>query len=237
MYNDRVGGRWIAKPDVRSQPAYPITEAARYLKLPSATLRTWVLGRPYPTQVGSAQFRPVIRAASAAPVLLSFWNLIEAHVLRALRTEHGVSLRAFRQAVAFAERELGIDRLLLRQDLRSNAGRLFLDRYGELINLSASGQLAMRQVLEAHLMRVRWDKEDLPIRLHPFVASTTASNEMPIAIDAAIAFGRPVILRRGISTAAIVARIDAGEDPAEIARDYDLEPGEVEEAVVYERAA
>jgi hypothetical protein len=28
------------------------------------------------------------------PLLLTFWNLIEAHVLRSLRTEHGVSIKA-----------------------------------------------------------------------------------------------------------------------------------------------
>lgn len=35
-------------PDRREQPAYPLAEAARYLKLPPATLRSWVAERPYP---------------------------------------------------------------------------------------------------------------------------------------------------------------------------------------------
>ena len=222
--------------DPRDQSAYGLAEAARYLKLPVATLRAWTFGRQYPTAQGEGRFRPLIRPASRRPPLLSFSNLIEAHVLRALRTEHGVSVKAVRQAVCFAEQTLDIERLLLRPELRADAGRIFLDRYGELINLSASGQLAMRQVLNAHLRRVTW-KDHFPTRLHPFVLGDGRDADMPIAIDPSISFGRPVVVSRGVSTAAIVGRIDAGESIADIAADYDLSQEDIEHAVVYERAA
>ncbi len=222
--------------DPREQPAYGLAEAARYLKLPATTLRAWTFGREYPTSKGDGRFHPLIRPASRRPPLLSFSNLIEAHVLRALRTEHGVSVKALREAVRFAEQTLEIERLLLSPELRADAGQVFLDRYGELINLSASGQLAMRQALTAHLKRITW-KNDFPIRLHPFVLSDTMDAGMPIAIDPRISFGRPVITSRGISTAVIAGRIDAGESVADIAADYDLGKEEVEQAVVYERAA
>lgn len=230
-------GRHAAKNDLRNQPAYPLSEAARYLKLPPATLRAWTLGRPYPTAQGKGHFRPLIRPAAEQPALLSFYNLVEAHVLRALRTEHGISIKAVREAVGFAERKLDVDRLLLRPELRFEAGQLFLDRYGQLINLSASGQLAMRQVLEAHLARVSWDQARFPFRLHPFLVGDATGAAMPIAIDPAISFGRPVVLSRGVSTAAIVARIDAGETPSDLAQDYGLTTADVEQAVLYERAA
>lgn len=228
--------RSAATNDPRDQPAYGLAEAARYLKLPVATLGAWTCGRQYPTAQGEGQFRPLIRPASRRPPLLSFSNLIEAHVLRALRTEHGVSVKALREAVCFAEQTLEIERLLLRPELRADAGRIFLDRYGELINLSASGQLAMRQVLNAHLKRITWD-DRFPIRLHPFVLGDATDAGMPIAIDPRISFGRPVVLSRGVSTAAIVGRIDAGESVADIAADYDLSQEDIEHAVLYERAA
>jgi uncharacterized protein (DUF433 family) len=113
---------------------------------------------------------------------------------------------------------------------------LFLHRYGQLINLSASGQLAMRQLLDAHLARVTWDKDRFPVRLHPFLLSGTTT-AMPIAIDPGISFGRPIVAARGISTAAIAARIDAGEQPSDVAADYGLTTTDVEQAVLYERAA
>ncbi len=158
-------------------------------------------------------------------------------MLRALRTEHGVSLKELRQALEYAERELGIDRLLLRQDLRSKAGQIFLERYGQLINLSASGQLAMRQVLDQHLNRVTWDRAKFPIRLHPFVSGDSVTESRVIAIDPGIAFGRPVLIDSGISTAAIVARIDAGEHPTAVAADYGVTEADITNAILYERAA
>jgi hypothetical protein len=125
--------------DHRDEPAYPLSEASRYLKLAPATLRTWVAGRSYPTSRGARLSRPLIHPPSTAPSVLSFWNLIEAHVLPSLRTEHGVSLNAVRKALRYSETSLGITRLLLRKELLSDAGALLLGRYGELINLSASG--------------------------------------------------------------------------------------------------
>jgi uncharacterized protein (DUF433 family) len=219
------------------QPAYSIAEAARFLKVPAATRRTWALGRAYPVTDGKGRFQPLFRPASGRPPLLSFWNLIEAHVLRALRTEHGVALRAVRQAITYAEKELEIDRLLLSPQLRSRAGQLFLERYGELINLSLSGQIAMRHVLEAHLVRIEWDAHQFPVRLHPFVSREIPDPSMPVVIDPTVQFGRPIVTGHGISTAAIVARIDTGERPEEVAADHAMTADEIAHAVLYERAA
>ena len=201
--------------DLRNQPAYTLAEAARYLKLPGATLRSWVIGRPYPKAGGVERFQPLLQPSQKQPPLLSFWNLIEAHVLRSLRTEHGVAIKELRKALRYAERTLQIDRLLLHNDLRTHAGEVFLDQYGKLISLNASGQLAMRKLFEEHLKRVEWDQWQFPVRLYPFVSAGT-STPRPIAIDPNIAFGRPVVLRRGISTGAIAERIDAGETIAEL---------------------
>ncbi len=222
--------------DLRSQPTYSLAEAARYLKVARATLRSWVVGRPYKRADGVGHFRPLIHPPSHQPPVLSFWNLIEAHVLRSLRTEHGVSIKALREAVAYAEKSLNVERLLLSKELRTEAGRVFLERYGELLELSASGQLAMRRLFDEHLKRVEWDERQFPIRLYPFVSSEMVSDK-PIAIDPAVAFGRPIVLRAGISTATIADRIDAGERVSELAADYGLTETEIEQAVLYERAA
>jgi len=223
------------KEDLRDQPAYALAEASRYLKLPAATLRSWVVGRPYPKADGVGHTRPLIHPPKKQPLLLSFWNMIESHVLRSLRTEHGVSIKAVRAALTFAERSENIDRLLLSKNLRTGAGILFLEKYGELIELSTSGQMAMRKLFEEHLKRVEWDEWQFPVRLYPFVPGET--DRRPIAIDPQIAFGRPVVLRAGVSTGIIAERIDAGETVAELADDYSLSPAEIEEAIVYERAA
>ena|SRR5437016_5881762 len=235
LRQNRRGGS-LTKREVLDQPAYPISEAARYVRLSPATLRSWFVGRPYPTAKGLSQFAAVLKPARREPVTLSFSNLVEAHVLRSLRTEHGVPLDAVRQSLRYAERELNIEKLLLREELRTAGGELFLDRYGELVNLSASGQLAMRRIFEAHLQRVEWGALRSAIRLYPFVLADRA-DEKPIVIDPRIAFGRPVVERAFVSTQTILDRIDAGESVAEIALDYGLTAEAIEEAVVFERAA
>lgn len=223
--------------DPRNQPAYSVTEAARYLKVASATLRAWVVGRPYPKADGVGHFRPLIHPPSRQPTNLSFWNLIEAHVLRSLRTEHGVSLKDVRQAISFAEKTLNVESLLRSKELRTQGGELLLERYGKLIELSASRQLAMRRLFHDHLARVEWDEWQFPIRLYPFISADVPTSERPIAIDPSIAFGRPIVVRTGVGTNTIAERIDAGEDITEVANDYGLSETEVEQAILYERAA
>jgi uncharacterized protein (DUF433 family) len=124
----------------------------------------------------------------------------------------------------------------LRKELCTDAGKVFLDRYGFLVELSASGQIALREVFEAHLARIDWDKNRFPIRLHPFV-SADAGSVKAIAIDPAIAFGRPILEGRGIATGVITDRVDAGEKVEDVAADYNLSVDEVKQAIVYERVA
>ena len=224
--------------DIRDRPAYTVAEAARYLKVAPATLRSWVAGRSYPTGAGTAHSRALIRPAKNPPLMLSFWNLIEAHVLRSLRTDHGVPMDALRRAISYAEKSLQIESLLLSPELRTDAGKLLLERYGQLIELSASGQIAMRRLFKDHLDRVEWDEWKYPVRLYPFTSSgASAPRARPVAIAANVAFGRPMLVDSGITTSAIASRIDAGENMTDLAEDYGLTVAEIENAVLYERAA
>jgi hypothetical protein len=75
---DRLFMHKPGRDDIRSQPAYPLTETARYLKVAPATLRSWTVGRRYPTSDGVGRFRPLIHPPGRQPPVLSFWNLIEA---------------------------------------------------------------------------------------------------------------------------------------------------------------
>jgi len=81
-----------ASQDPRELPAYSIPEAARYLRMPEATLRSWVVGRPYPTAAGRRFFRPVIHLPEDGSPVLSFVNMVEAHVLEAIRRGEHISL-------------------------------------------------------------------------------------------------------------------------------------------------
>jgi uncharacterized protein (DUF433 family) len=214
-------------------------QVAHHLHVAPSTVRSWFLGRHYETVGGLQRSEALLRAAQGEPVLLSFHNLVEVHMLRALRVSHGSSMGQVRSAMAYAEKHLDINRLLLREDLHSAAGDVFLHRLGELINLSRSGQISMRRVWQRHLERVVFDDDQLPGRLFPFFPSAGAgdSDARTILIDPRIDFGHPVVASRGISTAVIVRRLNAGEDVQDLAVDFQLDACEIEDAVAYEEAA
>jgi len=223
--------------DPRELPAYSFADAARYIDVPSATIRSWVAGRTYPRSDGVGSFEPVIRPADPRTRRLSFYNLVEAHVLRSLRTRHAVPLKHVRPAIAYAEQRMGIPRLLLSKELKTHAGDIFLEQLGSLVNLSKSGQLAIRQMLEAHLQRVEWDDRAIPIRLYPFMGVGREPDEPPVVIDPTVSFGRPTVRGTGILTSVVVARIDAGESTRELADDYGLTEAQINAAILFERAA
>ena len=210
--------------DIRDAAAYGISEAARFIRIPRATLAYWTRGP-----------RPLIRPPRPGGDL-SFNNLVEGHVLRALRSVHGASMASVRSALSYAQEQLAISRLLLHDELLTDGGDLFIEQLDQLINLSRSGQLALRRLLQDCLRRVERDDEQLPFLLYPVLPRESA-DDRAITIDPRISFGRPVLAGTGVSTRALVDRIDAGEDMADVARDYDLTEIQIQDAVLYEAAA
>lgn len=82
--------------EVRDLPNYSLPEVAKYLQLSTGTLRYWVYGRYYPTRQGKQYFTPLIELPPNSKKQLSFTNLIEAHVLSAIRRLHQVPLAKVR---------------------------------------------------------------------------------------------------------------------------------------------
>jgi uncharacterized protein (DUF433 family) len=223
--------------DPRQLPAYTIADASRYIHVPAATLRSWFLGRTYRKRGGIAEFGRLLSPAGQVGPQLSFLNLVEAHVLRALRTRHDVSVAAVREALETAEKRLGVERLLLSDQLLTSAGELFVEHYGELVSLSRSGQFAMKKMLEVYLRRVAWDDQHIPLRLFPFLRAAETAGGSPIVIDPRKSFGRPTVYGSGVTTRVLIDRIDAGETVDELARDYDISPEKIEAAILFEKAA
>jgi uncharacterized protein (DUF433 family) len=223
--------------DPREKARYPIGQAAQYVRISPSTLRSWVMGRSYRVSGGTSRMsQPLISRPDPDDPRLSFHNLVEAHVLRSLRTRHQVSMAAVRTALDYAESTFSIKRLLLRDELRAAAGTVFLERLDELIDLGRSGQLAIKHLLQEHLRRIDRDIDGLPHRLYP-VTSRGLDGPKVVVIDPRISFGRPYIAGKGVRTSTIVERLDAGEPRDLVASDYNLEGYEIDEALLYERAA
>lgn len=216
---------------LEEQPAYSLTEASRYLSIPPATLRSWVAGRKYSTEAGPRFFRPVIQLPDDARAGLSFANLVEAHVLDAIRRRHRVPLSKIRQAIEYLRKHFSSKHPLAEQRFETDGIDLFIDKFGRLINVTQSGQIALREVLKAHLHRVEHDATGTAVRLYPFTRKRDLNEPKVILIDPRISYGRPVLAGTGIPTAIVAERYKAGESIDELAEDYGRSRDDIEEAI------
>lgn len=219
--------------DIRSRPAYTVAEAARYLSIPAPTLNAWFRG----IQAKHQTFKPVIELEDRRDRRLSFSNLVEVHVLRALRTKHGVSMGAVRAALDFVRKEFDIQRILIDPRLRAAPGRMFLQRYAELVDLTRSGQHVIERVWESHLLAVVQDPAGVPLKLYPWIPDRTQPPKRSILIDPAVSFGRPMTASRGIATSVLADLYDAGTSAEDLVAEYGLSQQEIEDALAFERAA
>ena len=222
---------------LRDAPAYHVADAAAYVGVPASTLRSWIGRSSAPRLPRGGVNSALIVAADQTQGLLSFNNLVEAHILRIFRQIHNVRLPSIRVALEYASRDLNIPRPLLSRKLETDGVGIFIEHLGHLTDLSASGAIYLRSLLSAQLHRVDWDDSDLAYRLYPRVEDAPKDQARVVAIDPSLSFGRPLVLRRAIATAAIVSRIDLGESVAEVADDYDLTLDEVNAAVMFEHQA
>ena len=213
------------------QPAYSIAEASRYLSIPPATLRSWAAGRKYPTGSGPKFFRPIIQLPDDARAGLSFVNLVEAHVLDAIRRHHQVPLSKIREAIHYLRKHFSSTHPLAEQRFQTDGVDLFVEKFDQLINVTQSGQIALRELLKAHLHRVEHDATGNAVRLYPFTRKRDLHEPKVVVIDPHISYGRPVLVGTGIPTALVAERYKAGESIDELAEDYGRSRNEIEEAI------
>jgi uncharacterized protein (DUF433 family) len=216
-------------------PAYRVSEVAHYLRMPKATVRAWA--------VGQGRFDPVLALEPSAGVsLLSFVNLIEVHVLDALRREYEIPLQKARRDLRLLSRLFpDSQHPLADHDLLIGGGKVFVEHLGSLVPASHEGQIAIRDLLEAHLRRVERDPIGRASRLYPFTRKRADRQSLLtepkfVMIDPKIQFGRPVLTGTGIPTLVIADRYKAGESISDLARDYNRPAKEVEEAIRCELA-
>jgi uncharacterized protein (DUF433 family) len=214
--------------DPREMPAYSIPLAAQYLQLPPATLRSWVLGRTYPTDAGHKWFEPVIALSESATKLLSFFNLAEAHVLSAFRKDKKIRLDHIRTALDYVTKEFATTHPLIDQTFQTDGVKLFIHKLEQLVDASARGQIVMPQLM-GHLERL--ERENATVtRLYPFTRPGQ-TGPRSVFIDPRFSFGKPVLAKSGIPTAAIAGRYKAGESIDDLAADFRCPPSEIEEAI------
>ena len=221
--------------DPREVPSYGISEAAQYLRIPRTTVRDWVTGRSLPNELTPRRTQPIIPISKSTPRLLSFINLVEVHVLDAIRRQHNISLEKVRKAVQFLQKQFPTKHPLANHQFKTDGINLFIDKYGQLIDITQEGQLAIKEIMKAHLKRIEWDSQGIPQKLYPFTHKREFSPEKieptVVVIDPRVSFGRPIIVGTGIPTAIIAERYKAGESIEDLADDYGLNTLQIQEAI------
>lgn len=205
--------------DPRYRPLYTLTEVSRYARVTLGTLRAW----------SAPGERPLIAMADAdSRSPFSFVNLIEAHVLVALRRAHGVSLSRIRTAVGWLAEKHGTAHPLAELDLETDGRGVFLRLGATPVDASAGGQAAFPEIVDLYLTRIERDEHGLPQRFFPFPYDACPKT---IVMDPAVAFGRPVVDGTRVATTMIFDRYSGGESLVDIAEDYGLDVSAVEEAL------
>ena len=214
--------------DPRLMPAYSISEVARAVKTPPSTVRWWVCGR--------GVYQPVIERPDPDSNLLSFTNLVEAHVLSAICRSHKLHLSKVRDGLEYIRKHIGIPHPLASAKFETDGIDLFMHWSERFITINRGGQLTMRTLLAEHLRRIDYDG-NVAVRLFPFIRDERPSLDRAVMIDPLVQFGRPVLAGTRIPTETIVERYNAGEDLGALARDYGQEEEQIEAAILYESAA
>jgi uncharacterized protein (DUF433 family) len=223
---------WVGIDDPRDVPTYTLGDAARFLRMPPSTVRSWANGRSYKISRGTRHWDPLIDSAQVMPTaLLSFLNLVELHVLRGMRTR-GVGVPEIRAALDFVTGKLAISRPLIHIEFQTDGVHLLLEHLGRIVSVSERGQQILRGVLDAHLERIERDEQGLARRLFPFVRDPDHLDDpMNVMIDPCFAFGRPALRESGTTTRALLERYMAGESAADLAKDYGRTIVEIEDAL------
>lgn len=207
-------------------PAYKVGEAARYANVPPQTVAHWE--RTY------ADGTSVLRERKKREGL-SFLQLIEVAVVAAMRNS-GVKLKEIKEARKYFSKILDVQYPFAQARFKTDGVDIFLEHpiadkdtfRDKLLAANHNGQWVWSDMLQKRLNEFNYGSEG------EVLTWAVNGTDSPILIDPRVCFGAPQV--SGIPTKIIESRWKAGEDLEEIAEDFDLELGDVKEALKFEDA-
>lgn len=211
--------------DIREHPRYSINEAADYLGIPPSTLHSWISS-------DNPKKRPLIVPADPEDSLLSFYNLIEAHVLVSTRRRR-IPMPRVRTAVEYMHEVIGGKHPLATFKFATSKRDIFIQKLeGVTVDASRYGQAVLGTMLDKYLRGITRGKLDkMPIQVQPLKRGTLSPS--PVVINPFISSGSPVIKGTGIVAEVVWKRAKGGETPKELAADYGLKLREIETVIKY----
>jgi uncharacterized protein (DUF433 family)/DNA-binding transcriptional MerR regulator len=202
-------------------PAYSTMQASHYVGVPYATLRDWM--------------RPSGLISAPQPHNLSFNNLAEAHILKAMRRKHKLSLQSIRKALKQLSKLRQTAHPLLDECFVTDGISLCISEENQIINLTQKLQTEIKEFADIYLQRIERDASGRAFRLYPFIArGDGASEPRHISISPMVSFGRPVLAGTGITTAIVAGRFASRDSVSDLAREYSVEQQVLEDAIRWE---
>ena len=227
--------------DPRNLPIYTTDEAARILCLPISTLKAWTSAKLWhggPSGKVRVRNPLIIPPDNPGQLILSFTNLIEAHILHAIRRVHRIKISKAREAMNAIREEFESLHPLADVDLCAE-GKSVVVKYGTYVNVSAAKLREMEGAIKIYVKRIERDKAGIAC-FYPFVSEPRIEGlgieEQPrlVCVDPFVSFGRPVIAGTNIRTEMVAERWWAGDSMEELAEDYQLDKDLIEAALRYE---
>ena len=220
----------------RTGKAYTVAQAARLAGTTPTTVRRWLVGYEAPGH----RMEPVFGGrgdGEESPIAVSFLQLVEIAVaakFRSLRpVSRCVSLDRLRAAHRFARDQLHLKYPFATLPLFEFGGHLLHDFEMRepgpgILALDVGGQWALPEIVQQEGHQLDFGEEDpFAIRWFPL------GRQAPVVVDPRIAAGRPTIYRRGITLDTVTRRWRAGDTIEQLAWDYELESGDVEQVLRY----
>lgn len=229
-------GRVIDDPHYTT-PIYHKAEAAHIIAVPAQTFRDWAVGyarkRLDGSQVVSAPIVTTLEPARPRGVSVPFVGLAEAYIVAAF-TKAGVPMQRIRPAVLWLQDHIGLPQALASQRLQTDGAEVLWD-FGrqsrnpadqdmvEGLVVVRSGQQVFRPVVRDYLTRVTYES-GWARNIH-----LAQYRSIDVVVDPWLNGGQPTVAQRGIRVTDIVSRLRAQEATGDVAADYGLTIGEVED--------
>lgn len=214
----------LAPDDDRVRKAlFTLRESAAYLDVPASTLHQWA--RP---SDGPGLLTILPRAGRSATV--PFVGFAEAYVLSALR-HAGVPMQRIRPAVARLSDEFGLEHALASQRVYTDGAELIFDYAKDsddeaLLTVVRTGQEHLAEVIRGYLERISYGGDGWAAQLQ-----LPAYSAARVVVDPERAFGQPVVIHGGARVEDLVDRFRSGDSVADIAEDFGVPQGEVEDVI------
>lgn len=202
-----------------TEPLYTLREAARYLQVSPGTLHRWAhvpgLDEPYVTLLE--------QQGGAVP----FIGFAEAFVIKSALLS-GVPKSKIRPSVeAIRERAGSLEHALASQLVWTDGAEILWGVAGGDLEVAATGQQQFSKTVESYLRNISYGNDGFVeyVRLPQYKRAL-------VTIDPHVAGGVPLVRRGiGIRVEDILDRVNAGDDPAEVARSFKLRLAEVKEVI------